>query len=51
MTILDIAITKLGTDYGGWYVPLNMKLDAHSVIYSGGIGEDILIQCKYSIYF
>lgn len=52
MTRLDIVMTKLGTDYGGWYVPLNMKLDEHSVIYSGGIGEDIsfdlLLQCKYN---
>jgi len=32
---------KLGTKYGGWYVPEDMDLDNRSVIYSGGVGEDI----------
>jgi len=45
---------KIGTDYGGWYVPNNMNLDANSVIYSGGVGEDmsfdIKIQAKYGCH-
>lgn len=43
---------KLGTNYGGWYVPINMNLNENSVVYSGGVGEDmsfdLLIQCKYN---
>lgn len=43
---------KLGTNYGGWYVPLNMNLNENSVVYSGGVGEDmsfdLLLQCKYN---
>ena len=42
---------RLGTIYGGWYVPVNMNLNKNSIIYSGGVGEDmsfdILLQCKY----
>jgi FkbM family methyltransferase len=34
-------LEKLGTDYGGWYVPKNIKLDENSIVYSGGVGEDI----------
>lgn len=25
---------KLGTNYGGWYVPTNMNLKENSVVYS-----------------
>lgn len=32
---------KLGTHYGGWYVPQNLKLNKDSIVYSGGVGEDI----------
>ena len=32
---------KLGTNYGGWYIPENIKLNNESIIYSGGVGEDI----------
>jgi len=32
---------KLGTNYGGWYIPLNINLNKHSVVYSGGVGEDM----------
>ena len=42
---------KLGTNYGGWYVPTNMNLNENSIIYSGGVGEDIsfdlLLHDKY----
>ena len=43
---------KLGTEYGGWYVPTNMTLNENSIIYSGGVGEDmsfdILLTSKYN---
>ena len=43
---------KLGTNYGGWYVPTNMNLNEKSVVYSGGVGEDmsfdLLLQSKYN---
>ena len=32
---------KLGTNYGGWIIPTNAKLNEHSIVYSGGVGEDI----------
>ena len=32
---------KLGTNYGGWYIPTDINLNADSIIYSGGVGEDI----------
>lgn len=42
---------KLGTNYGGWFVPTNMNLNEKSIVYSGGVGEDmsfdLLLQCKY----
>ena len=42
---------KLGTNYGGWYIPKDIKLDKKSIIYSGGVGEDIsfdlLLSKKY----
>ena len=43
---------RLGTNYGGWYVPTNMNLNENSIVYSGGVGEDmsfdLLLQCKYN---
>jgi len=43
---------RLGTNYGGWYVPTGMTLNENSIVYSGGVGEDmsfdLLIQCKYN---
>lgn len=45
---------KLGTSYGGWYIPIDMSLNANSIVYSGGVGEDmsfdILLQNKYNCY-
>ena len=42
---------KLGTKYGGWYVPEEMDLNEDSIIYSAGVGEDIsfdlLLSDKY----
>lgn len=36
----------LGTNYGGWAIPINAKLDSNSIIYSGGVGEDISFDLK-----
>lgn len=42
---------KIGTDYGGWFIPLKPLLNQNSIIYSVGAGEDISfdlqIQSKY----
>jgi len=42
---------KLGTNYGGWAIPKNIDLNKDSIIYSGGVGEDIsfdlLLSSKY----
>ena len=37
---------KLGTNYGGWTIPKNMNLHEDSIIYSGGVGEDISFDIK-----
>lgn len=36
----------LGTNYGGWSIPINAKLDKNSIIYSGGVGEDMSFDLK-----
>lgn len=45
-------MNKLGTNYGGWIVPNNIQLNEDSIVYSGGVGEDIsfdlLLQDKYN---
>lgn len=42
---------KLGTHYGGWYIPKDIDLGKNSIIYSAGVGEDIsfdlLLSHKY----
>uniref|UniRef100_A0A6C0JLW9 Methyltransferase FkbM domain-containing protein n=1 Tax=viral metagenome TaxID=1070528 RepID=A0A6C0JLW9_9ZZZZ len=43
---------KLGTNYGGWYIPTDIELNENSIIYSAGVGEDIsfdiLLSSKYN---
>ena len=43
---------RLGTNYGGWFVPKEMVLNESSIVYSGGVGEDmsfdISLQSKYN---
>lgn len=45
---------KLGTNYGGWFIPEKNTLNENSIIYSGGVGEDIsfdlALQTKYNSY-
>lgn len=35
-----IATKRLGSPYGGWYVPTEL-LSRESIVYSGGVGEDV----------
>ena len=39
-------MNKLGTNYGGWYIPNELELDENSIIYSAGAGEDISFDLK-----
>jgi len=45
-------LEKLGTNYGGWIIPKDIKLNNNSIVYSGGVGEDIsfdlIISDKYN---
>jgi FkbM family methyltransferase len=45
-------LIKLGTNYGGWLIPENCDLNEDSIIYSGGVGEDVsfdvLLNAKYN---
>lgn len=42
---------KLGTDYGGWSIPIDILLNENSIVYSAGVGEDmsfdLLLDDKY----
>lgn len=37
---------KLGTNYGGWIIPSNNTLHENSIVYSGGVGEDVSFDIK-----
>jgi FkbM family methyltransferase len=37
---------RLGTNYGGWDIPNKAELDENSIIYSGGLGEDMSFDLK-----
>lgn len=39
------SLLRLGTDYGGWIIPINAELDEGSVCYLAGAGEDISFDC------
>ena len=41
----------LGTIYGGWDIPINIKLDKNSIVYSGGVGEDMSFDLKLNDKF
>ena len=36
----------LGTNYGGWSIPKLPKIDSNSIVYSGGVGEDMSFDLK-----
>ena len=37
---------SLGTNYGGWSIPKDANLNNNSIIYSGGVGEDMSFDLK-----
>jgi len=37
---------RLGTTYGGWVLPKEVLLNENSIVYSGGVGEDISFDIK-----
>lgn len=37
---------RLGTIYGGWVLPKKASLNENSIVYSGGVGEDISFDLK-----
>lgn len=43
---------KYGTEYGGWFIPNDIRLNEESIVYSAGVGEDIsfdlLLNDKYN---
>ncbi|MBH10918.1 MAG: hypothetical protein CMG74_11325 [Candidatus Marinimicrobia bacterium] len=39
---------KIGTEYGGWFIPNDIKLDSRSIVYSAGVGEDISFDLQLS---
>lgn len=39
------ATLRLGTEYGGWIIPADARLDAGSTCYLVGAGEDISFDC------
>jgi FkbM family methyltransferase len=39
------ALLRLGTAYGGWYVPVDCGLNETSICYLAGAGEDISFDC------
>ena len=39
---------KIGTDYGGWFIPIDIELDSRSIVYSAGVGEDISFDLQLS---
>lgn len=42
----EAELLRLGTDYGGWSIPVNAGLDFNSVCYLAGAGEDISFDCE-----
>lgn len=43
-------LEKLGSDYGGWWVPVGL-MDASWVVYSGGAGDDITFDLEVARRF
>jgi FkbM family methyltransferase len=44
-------LLRLGTQYGGWIIPVNCGLSTSSVCYSAGAGEDISFECALAERF
>jgi FkbM family methyltransferase len=45
------SMIRLGTTYGGWYIPKNHGLSQESVCYLAGAGEDISFDCAVAENF
>jgi len=45
------ALLRLGTNYGGWYLPADSGLNEASVCYLAGAGEDISFDCALASRF
>jgi FkbM family methyltransferase len=41
----DVRLERLGSEYGGWYVPVAL-LGRDSVVYSVGVGEDVTFDAE-----
>ena len=44
-------LLRLGTDYGGWLIPLDCGLERESLCYLAGAGEDITFDCALAARF
>lgn len=47
----EAQLVRLGTDYGGWLIPVDHGLDANSICYLAGAGEDISFDCALASRF
>lgn len=41
----------LGSQYGGWYIPEDIKIDKDDVCYFVGAGEDITFDCSIAAFY
>ena len=44
-------LKKFGTNYGGWFIPMDIQLNSNSIVYSAGVGEDISFDLQLQSYF
>ncbi|MCW4016770.1 MAG: FkbM family methyltransferase [Candidatus Bathyarchaeota archaeon] len=49
--ILATRCMRLGTEYGGWNIPIDINLDKTSHCISAGAGEDISFDCELASKF
>lgn len=47
----EAQLMRLGTEYGGWLIPVAHGLDANSICYLAGAGEDISFDCALASRF
>jgi len=40
------SLMRLGTLYGGWFIPIDSGLSDNSICYTAGAGEDISFDCE-----
>lgn len=44
-------VIRYGSEYGGWYLPLDLSMGAHDVCIAVGAGEDISFECSLAKTF